>query len=137
MNNRAATKNVLTSQLLKPVLAGSIAAGLDILTTRQQMSWQRTAFFAGIVATGNIIGTNITEFAQIPVIIPSIGGASGKSIEVKAVEIIGTFGSAYALDFVSNGYNFRQYDLLLKFGIVAAADVVAESITEYICSHHN
>ncbi len=54
MSNKAAIKNSL-SQLLKPVLAGTIAASMDILTSRQQMPWKKTAFLASIVATGNIL----------------------------------------------------------------------------------
>jgi hypothetical protein len=137
VNNRAQTKNVLSSQILKPVLAGAIAAGLDKITSNQNKSMIQLAFFAGIVATGTIIGTNIVEFAPIPVFIPSIDGLSGKAIEVKASEIVATFGSAYALDYVSSGYNFNQYDLILKFGIVGIADIASESIVEYILQHNN
>ncbi len=136
-NNRAATKNVLSSQILKPIIAGTIAAGLDKITSNQNKSMMQLAFFAGLVAAGEIIGTNITEFAPIPTFLPAIDGMSGKSIEVKSAEIIATFGSAYALDFVSNGYNFRKYDLILKFGIVGIADIASESIVEYILQHNN
>jgi hypothetical protein len=136
-NNRAQTKNVLSSQILKPIIAGSIAACLDKITSNQNKSIMQLAFFAGLVAAGEIIATNVTEFAPIPVIIPQVAGMSGKSIEVKSVEIVATFGSAYALDYVSSGYNFNQYDLILKFGIVGIADIASESIVEYILQHNN
>ncbi len=137
-NNRAITKNVISKQLLKPILSGAIAAGIDrIVSVNSNKSLMQSAYFGGIVAAGTIIGTNVTEFAQIPVFLPSVGGYSGKSIEVKTVEILSTFGSSYALDYVSSGYNFNQYDLVLKLGVVAVADIASESIVEYIVSHHN
>ncbi len=137
MNNRAATKNVLSSQILKPVMSGLIAAGLDKITSNQNKSMMQLAFFGGIVAAGTIIGTNITEFAPIPTFLPPVAGMSGKAIEVKSAEIIATFGSSYALDYVSSGYNFNQYDLILKFGIVGISDLASESIVEYILQHNN
>ncbi len=136
-NNRAQVKNVLSSQILKPVLSGVIAGGIDRLTSNQNKSIMQSVFFAGIVCAGTIIGTNITEFAQIPVFLPQVAGMSGKAIEVKSAEIIATFGSSYAIDYVSSGYNFNQYDLILKFGIVSIADLASESITEYILQHNN
>ncbi len=136
--NRATTKNVLSKQLLKPVLAGALAAGIDrIVSVNSNKSLMQSAYFGGIVAAGNIIGTNVTEFAPIPVFFPSISEYSGKSIEVKTVEILATFGSSYALDYIASGYNFNQYDLLLKLGVVAVADIASESIVDYIVSHHN
>ncbi len=131
--NRATTKNVLSKQILKPILAGTLAVGIDrIVSVNSNKSLMQSIYFGGIIAVGNV-----SEFAPIPDVFPSIHGYSGKSIEVKTVEILATFGSSYALDYVASGYNFNQYDLLLKLGIVAVADIASESIVDYIVSHHN
>jgi hypothetical protein len=116
----------------KPISAGLIAFGLDYATSNDD-NLERKAIFGGLIAAGNLIGTMALERINIPQFIPNVDGYSGKQIEVKLLEIAGTFGSAYAIDYAfRNGLELQNYELMRKFTIVAAAEILSETLAEAI-----
>jgi hypothetical protein len=132
MNGEITTKTNMINNYMKPVSAGLIAFSLDYATGNQS-NLESSAIFAGIVGLGSLLGSLVTERVELPVFIPSVNGYTGKQFEVKAVEIVGTFGAAYGVDYVlRNGRDFQRYELTRKALIVAASEVLSETLSEAI-----
>jgi hypothetical protein len=122
---------MLTTQIVKPVITGLYAGLLDRYLINNDNLMQ-SIYFGGVVGAGVIVGTNISEFVPIPNVLPNNNTVSGKTLEVRAIEIGGTFVSAYGLDFVTNSYTMPNYNLFQKVGIIVLADVLGELTTDFI-----
>ena len=133
MNGKLTTKSSMAiSNYVKPISAGLIAGGLDFLTSSDS-NLEKKLIFAGIVGAGSLLGSLALENINIPSVIPNIHGYTGKQIEVKALEIVGTCGVAYGLDYgLRGGREFEAYELTKKFAIVAIAEVASETLAELI-----
>jgi hypothetical protein len=131
MSEKATTKSMLTTQIVKPAITAVYAGLLDRYFLNNNNLMQ-SVYFGGVVGAGVIVGTNISEFVPIPNLLPNNNTVSGKTLEVRAIEIGGTFVSAYALDFVTNSYTMPNYNLLQKLGIIMLADVMGELTTDFI-----
>ena len=134
MNNQAqTTKSVLSQQILKPIISGSLVVALDMATSRERKTMYRSGLLGATVAIADIISTNVIQFADVPIFLPDIGNLNGKTAEVKLFEIGGTYGVAYGLDaLIVGAANFSNYDVMQKLLIIATADIAAETITDYI-----
>jgi hypothetical protein len=136
MNGHLTTQTGI-SNYMKPISAGLIAFGLDYVTSTSRFSSiEGTAIFASVVTVGSYVGSMIVEKVQIPVFIPSINGFTGKQFEAKVLEIVGTFGVSYGIDYALRGsYEFQNYDLMRKGAIVAASEVLSETVADAIIQH--
>jgi hypothetical protein len=131
MSEKASTKSMLTTQIVKPVIT-AVYAGLLDRYLLNNLNITRNMYFGGIVGAGAIIGTNLPEFVPLPNIIPTNNTVNGKTLEVRALEIGGTFIASYGIDFATNSYTMPKVHILQKIGVIMLADVLGEMTTDFI-----
>lgn len=118
-----------TKQFLKPVLTGAIAGLANKFYLNETVD-KSSLIFGGSVAAG------IYASQFLAPMVPNVGNIdgmmNGKTLGVRIAEIGLGAGSAYAV----NKYVFKNdrldENMLMKVGVIAGADFIAEYITDYI-----
>ncbi len=123
--------NVGTAAIIKPLIAGVIAAAGEKFAMGGRD--ETALFFGGAVAAGIAVSGTIGAIVEphLPTS-TSIASALGKSLEARIIEI--TTGSAAAFvvnKFILNNEWRSDYNsLLMRVGIIAIADIAAETIVD-------
>lgn len=124
-------KTFLSYAVAKPVFAGATAGILDRFLLKNTDT-KSNLMFAGAVA-GGLLAVSWVE-PVISKISPSKTpvGIMKKALEGRVVEIACGSGAAYALNHfvLKNQYSHR--DMLYKLGVVVAADLVGEGVSELL-----
>ena len=113
---------------LKPILTGIAIIGLDKYALNQ--SNLNSSIYFGIAGAVGIFGAQL-----ITPMIPNQGSGTmvdPRTLEARILEVgLGT-GATYALNkFVLNN-DLNPNDLLMKCGVIVAADVIAEFADDYL-----
>ena len=110
-----------SSILLKPIITAGIVVALDqyVMKTRNI----NESFYFG---AGGMVAK------AMPIDIGSGSYFDSKTVEMRVAEVAIGAGSGYAINrfVLKNEYN--KNDLLMKLGIIAGADFVAEYLTDYL-----
>ena len=117
-------------KLIKGASAFAISSVADRLILKNDNMMQNATF--GAAVAGGIIGGQILG-DQIPAMLPDSAGLyQGKLVVQRVVEIGTGSVAAYLLNSVVFKNDFNKGAYLYKFGVIIAADVVSEYITDYV-----
>ena len=129
--------HVGNAMFIKPFIAGAAAAvGEKYVMNGSNNS---ALYFGGAVAAG--IFASGTVGALLEPAVPtatSIGSMLGKSLEHRVIEV----GTSSAVSFVVNKYLLKNEwhtntnALLMRVGIITAADILAEMVVDSLASVH-
>ena len=124
-------KSYLSHAVAKPLFAG-ISAGLADHFIMQNKDIKSNALFAGAVG-GGIFAVSWVEPIVSPMFPTSTPmGHIGKALEGRIVEIACGSAGAYALNHFVLHNQYTQRDLIYKLAIIAGADLVGESVCEFL-----
>jgi len=120
-------KSYLTHALVKPAVAGVVAAGADHFVLKNT-NLKSNAIFGATVA-GGIASVSWVE----PLVSPYFPthtplGEIGKSLEGRIVEITMGTAAAYAYNHFVARNNWTPNDWLMRVCVIAGADVVGETV---------
>ncbi len=123
--------NVGNAAFIKPLIAGVVAAAGEKFVMRGND--MNAIYFGGAVAAG--IAVSGTLGAIIEPYMPtstSIASAIGKSLEARIIEVASGTASAAAINkfILNNDWRSDYNALFMRIGIIAAADIVAESVVD-------
>ena len=121
----------LSHAVAKPLFAGLAAAAADHYLM-QNPTLNDNAMFGAAVGAGIFAVSGVEPLVSplFPTKTPM--GNMGKALEGRIVEIACGSAAAYALNrFVLNN-EFNPRNMLKKIGIVAAADLVGETVCEFL-----
>ena len=124
--------HVGNAMFIKPFIAGAAAAvGEKYVMNGSNNS---ALYFGGAVAAG--IFASGTVGALLEPAVPtatSIGSMLGKSLEHRVIEV----GTSSAVSFVvNNEWHTNTNALLMRVGIITAADIIAEMVVDSLASVH-
>ena len=88
--------------------------------------------FGGAVAGGVFVAANFGELLHPYFPTASPVGVAGKVLEARIVEVLFGSAGAYALNHFLIKGELNHKNMLYKLGIIAAADVVGESVSELL-----
>lgn len=125
-------KSYLSHAIAKPLVAG-IAAGAADHFLMKNGNIKSNMYFGGAVGAG-IAGVSWIE----PLVSPCFPthtpmGHIGKALEGRIIEIACGSAAAYAMNSFILKNEFTTNDLLYKLGIVAGADLIGETVCEFLC----
>ena len=116
------------SSNLKPILAGAVIVAIDKYALNQQNL--NNSIYFGIAGAVGIFGAQI-----VTPLIPNQGSGTmidPRTLEGRVLEVgLGT-GATYALNKFVFLNDLNPNDLMMKVGVIVAADFVAEYIDDYI-----
>ena len=116
------------SSNLKPILAGAVIVALDKYALNQQNL--NNSIYFGIAGAVGIFGAQI-----VTPLIPNQGSGTmidPRTLEGRVLEVgLGT-GATYALNKFVFLNDLNPNDLMMKVGVIVAADFVAEYIDDYL-----
>ena len=116
------------SSNLKPILAGSVIVAIDKYALNQQNL--NNSIYFGIAGAVGIFGAQI-----VTPLIPNQGSGTmidPRTLEGRVLEVgLGT-GATYALNKFVFLNDLNPNDLMMKVGVIVAADFVAEYIDDYL-----
>jgi hypothetical protein len=128
------TKSFLSHSIVKPVVAG-VAAGLADHFVMGNPDLKRCAMFGGSVGLG-IMAVSPVEMIVSPYFPTNTPmGHIGKALEGRIVEVACGSAAAYALNRFVLKNEYTSQDLMYKLAIVAAADIVSETLCELMLIH--
>ena len=118
-----------SSILLKPIITAGIVVALDqyVMKTR---NINESFYFGAAAAVGTYAGGMVAK--AMPIDIGSGSYFDSKTVEMRVAEVAIGAGSGYAINrfVLKNEYN--KNDLIMKLGIIAGSDFVAEYLTDYL-----
>ena len=122
-------KNLFGHAILKPAVAGAIcvAGNQFILGETNMMS---NLYFGGAVAAGIGAVSTVEPFIQKAMPTSTPLGHVAKTLESRVVEIALGSGTAFALNKYVLKSDYQPAQFLNKFFLIAAADVISESVME-------
>ena len=114
---------------LKPILTGVTIIAIDKFALKQQN--MNSSLYFGLAGAVGIFAAQMV----VPMI-PKQGSAGGmidfKTLETRVLEVGLGAGATYGINrFVLNN-DLRPNDLLMKVGVIAAADFISEYIDDYM-----
>ena len=116
------------SSNLKPILAGAVIVAIDKYALNQQNL--NNSIYFGIAGAVGIFGAQI-----VTPMIPNQGSGTmidPRTLEGRVLEVgLGT-GATYALNKFVFLNDLNPNDLMMKVGVIVAADFVAEYIDDYL-----
>ena len=116
------------SSNLKPILAGAVIVAIDKYALNQQNL--NNSIYFGIAGAVGIFGAQI-----VTPMIPNQGSGTmidSRTLEGRVLEVgLGT-GATYALNKFVFLNDLNPNDLMMKVGVIVAADFVAEYIDDYL-----
>ena len=116
------------SSNLKPILAGAVIVAIDKYALNQQNL--NNSIYFGIAGAVGIFGAQI-----VTPLIPNQGSGTmidPRTLEGRVLEVgLGT-GATYALNKFVFLNDLNPNDLMMKVGVIVAADFVAEYIDDYL-----
>ena len=116
------------SSNLKPILAGAVIVAIDNYALNQQNL--NNSIYFGIAGAAGIFGAQI-----VTPLIPNQGSGTmidPRTLEGRVLEVgLGT-GATYALNKFVFLNDLNPNDLMMKVGVIVAADFVAEYIDDYL-----
>ena len=116
------------SSNLKPILAGAVIVAIDKNALNQQNL--NNSIYFGIAGAVGIFGAQI-----VTPLIPNQGSGTmidPRTLEGRVLEVgLGT-GATYALNKFVFLNDLNPNDLMMKVGVIVAADFVAEYIDDYL-----
>ena len=116
------------SSNLKPILAGAVIVAIDKYALNQQNL--NNSIYFGIAGAVGIFGAQI-----VTPLIPRQGSGTmidPRTLEGRVLEVgLGT-GATYALNKFVFLNDLNPNDLMMKVGVIVAADFVAEYIDDYL-----
>jgi hypothetical protein len=121
------------SMILKPLLSGAFTFIFNkYLLNEQDMT--RNLYLSGSVALATSIAPTVTDMIPVSNILPSAPLISGKTIELRAVEIGGAAGISELVNlYVLGNARRTNNDLLMKqVGVICLADICAESTVDIL-----
>ena len=127
---------VANAAILKPVIAGALAGlGEKYVLRGNNMN---ALYFGGAVAAG--IAVSETLGALIEPHLPTstnIASKLGKSLEARIIEVSAGSACAYAVNkfVLNNEWRTDMNSLLMRVGIIAGADLAAETLIDILA--HN
>ena len=127
--------NVGNAIFIKPLVAGAVAGACEKFVMKG--SNQTALYFAGAVAGGILVSGTIGAIIE-PAIPTStgIGSMIGKSLEARIVEVSCGSAVSFAVNkfLLKNEWKTNTHDVLMRVGIIAAADVIAETVVDAMVS---
>ena len=116
------------SSNLKPILAGAVIVAIDKYALNQQNL--NNSIYFGIAGAVGIFGAQI-----VTPLIPNQGSGTmidPRTLEGRVLEVgLGT-GATYALNKFVFLNDLNPNDLMMKVGVIVAADFVAEYVDDYL-----
>ena len=131
MSKPSTLVNVGNSIFIKPAVAGLIAAaGEKYVMKSNDMT---ALYFGGAVAAG--VAVSGTVGAVIEPYMPtstSIASTLGKTLEARIIEVTSGSAVAYAVNkfVLHNEWRTDTNSLLMRIGIITAADIIAETVVD-------
>lgn len=125
-------KSYLSHAIAKPLVAG-LAAGVADHFLMKNSDIKSNMYFGGAVA-GGIAAVSWIE----PLVSPCFPthtpiGGMGKALEGRIIEIACGSAAAYAMNRYVLKNEYTSNDLMYKVGIVAGADLIGETVCEFLC----
>ena len=122
---------------IKPVVAGAIAGlGEKYILHGSNIT---SLYFGGAVAAGIMVSGTIGALIEphVPTS-TSIASMLGKSLEARIIEVSTAGAASYAVNrfVLHNEWRTDMNSLLMRIGIIAVADVVAESVVDVLVHAH-
>ena len=127
----SSVKSYLSHTVAKAIVAGGVAAAGDHFIMKNP-DVKTCAMFGGAVAGGVFVAANFGELLHPYFPTASPVGAVGKVLEARIVEVLFGSAGAYALNHFMIKGELNHKNMLYKLGIIAAADVVGESVSELL-----
>ena len=116
------------SSNLKPILAGAVIVAIDKYALNQQNL--NNSIYFGIAGAAGIFGAQI-----VTPLIPNQGSGTmidPRTLEGRVLEVGLCTGATYALNKFVFLNDLNPNDLMMKVGVIVAADFVAEYIDDYL-----
>jgi hypothetical protein len=116
---------------IKPLLAGGLAAGADILVMKRPPV--QAAAFGGAVAAGTLAASLLSSY--IPNLVPidmTSYGVDGKTLSTRVVEVGLGAGASYAVIKYALKMEESRDAFGMRVGIILASGFVAEYLDDYI-----
>jgi hypothetical protein len=131
-NQSKGVGSYLSHAVAKPLVAG-VAAGIADHFFMKNTNMKSNAYFGAAVGAG-IFSVSWIE----PIVAPLFPthtpiGAIGENLEGRVVEIALGSASAYAMNKYILKNEYTNQDMLYKLGIVVAADLIGETVCEFLC----
>ena len=131
MSKPSTLVNVANAAFIKPAVAGLIAAiGEKYVMHSNDMT---SLYFGGAVAAGVMVSGTVGAIVE-PMMPTSTNIAStlGKTLEARIIEVSSGSVVAYAVNkfVLHNEWRTDTNSILMRIGIVAAADVIAETVVD-------
>ena len=122
---------------IKPVVAGLVAAAGEKYILRGDNT--SSMYFGGAVAAGIMMSGTVGALIEphLPTS-TNIASALGKSLEARIIETATGSAAAYVVNkfVLHNEWRHDMNSILMKIGIVAAADIAAEMVVDSLASFH-
>ena len=115
--------------LMKPLITAAVVVAIDqyVMKTR---SMNDSLYFGAAAAVGVYAGGMVSK--AMPIDIGSGAYFDSKTVEARAAEIAIGAGGGYAINRFVLKNDFNQNDLIMKLGVIVAADFIAEYASDYI-----
>ena len=125
-------KSYLSQTIAKPLVAGLVAGAADHFFMKNE-DIKSNMYFAAAVG-GGIAAVSWVE----PLVSPCFPthtpmGHIGKALEGRIIEIACGSAAAYAMNRYVLKNEYTTNDLMYKLAIVAGADLVGETVCEFLC----